>query len=181
MKIYQEAKKIMQKFIVKLTNQDTTLIDDTALECFDVDTAQNGADKLTAQITAKNKIALLEGENACDMCKSWSADGVLIDLSKSEHCAKDVNFARKQIGDKVLGVISRNRRHEAMLISECEPDFVAFKAWQQGVEQTRELVAWYNEMFLIQSAVIPEEEIADVQNFECDIIIISAQKYASIF
>ena len=167
----------MQKFIVKLTNQDATLIDDTALECFVVDTAQKGADKLTAQITAKNKIALLEGENACDMCKSWSADGVLIDLSKSEHCAKDVNFARKQIGDKVLGVISRNRRHEAMLISECEPDFVAFKVWNDGIEQVKEVLSWYTEMFLIQSAAVLAEPISSLNQLDCDIIVCSAQEY----
>ena len=103
--------------------------------------------------------------------KKYDADGVLVDLSKSEHCAKDVNFSRKQIGDKALGIISRNRRHEAMLISECEPDFVAFKAWNQGLEQVCELVSWYNEMFLIQSAVVLEEPIDDLTKFECDIII----------
>lgn len=167
----------MQKFIVKLTNQDATLIDDATLECFVVDSAQKGADKLIAQITAKNKIALLEGEKACELCKSWSADGVLIDLSKSEHCAKDVNFARKQIGDKVLGVISRNRRHEAMLISECEPDFVAFKVWNDGIEQVKELLSWYTEMFLIQSAAVLAEPISPLNQLDCDIIVCSAQEY----
>lgn len=170
----------MHKFIVRLTNEDIALIADPKLECFMVDAKEPQIEKIISEIKKQHKIILISGENACDACKKYTADGVLVDLSKSEHCAKDVNFARQQIGNNVLGIISRNRRHEAMLISECEPDFVVFKVWQQGIEQTRELVAWYNEMFLIQSAVILEEEIPDSQNFECDIIIISAQDYKKL-
>lgn len=167
----------MHKFIVSLTSEDFALIEDAKLECFVVNGAQPRAQELVKAVKNKGKIVLICGETACDICNKYQADGVLIDLSKSEHCAKDVNFARKQIGDKVLGVISRNRRHESMLISECEPDFVVFKAWNQGIEQVKELVSWYNEMFLIQSAVVLQEKIENIADFECDIIIISAAEY----
>ena len=170
----------MHKFIVSLTSEDMTLIESPDIECFLVNTEEKHTRELIETAKRHNKLILVNGENACEVCKKYDADGVLIDLSKSEHCAKDVNFARKQIGDKVLGVISRNRRHESMLMSECEPDFVAFKVWQQGIEQTKELVAWYNEMFLIQSAVVLEEPILNLQNFECDIIIISAAEYKKL-
>ena len=167
----------MQKFVVNLTNKDKALIQNDDLECFVVDAKQSDAENLVREIKQHHKIVLLQGENACEMCQKYGADGVLIDFSKSEHCAKDVNFARKQIGDKVLGTISRNRRHESMLISECEPDFVVFKAWNQGIEQVKELVSWYNEMFLIQSAVILEEPIGEAHNFDCDIVIGTAEDY----
>ena len=170
----------MQKFIVKITSQDKTLIQKADLECFIVDTAQEKTEELIKEIKAKNKIALLQGENAYELCRQYNADGVLIDLSKSEHCAKDVNFARKQIGDKVLGVISRNRRHEAMIISECEPDFVAFKVWNEGIEQVKELLSWYTEMFLIQSAAVLAEPIDNVEQLDCDIVVCSEQKYRNL-
>lgn len=167
----------MHKFIVSLTNEDTALIQSPKLECFVVDTAQSKVKELIEAVKKQDKLVLVVGENACEVCNKYNADGVLVDLSKSEHCAKDVNFARKQIGDKVLGVISRNRRHEAMLISECEPDFVAFKAWNQGIEQVKELVSWYNEMFLIQSAVVLQEKIENPADFDCDIIVLPAEEY----
>ena len=170
----------MHKFIVSLTNEDIALIENPKLECFIVSAEDNHAKKLIEAAKKHDKLILVKGEAACEICNRFDADGVLIDLSKSENCTKEAKYARKQIGNKVLGVISRNRRHEAMLISECEPEFVAFKAWQQGIEQTRELVAWYNEMFLIQSSVILEETISDPQNFKCDILIISATEYKKI-
>ena len=163
----------MHKLIVILENEDLSLIRQPNYECFLADSSLS--DKVLANLSqtvkAQNKIFLISGDNACALCQKYNADGVLIDVSKSEHCVKEVNFARKQIGDKILGVISRNRRHEAMLISECEPDFVAFKVWEQGREQTKELVAWYTEMFLIQSAVIPQEKLNNIEQFDCDIVI----------
>lgn len=59
-----------------------------------------------------------------------------------------------------------------MLVSECEPDFVAFKVWQEGLEQTRELLQWYNELFLIQSAAQIEDNSADISAISADFIII---------
>lgn len=169
----------MQKFIVTLTSEDTTLIQNKALECFAVDSSLPEAEvtNLVSAVKQAGKLVLITGEQACEICTKTGADGALVDLSKSEHCAKDVNFSRKQIGDKILGIISRNRRHEAMLISECEPDFVVFKAWNDGIEQVKEVVSWYNEMFLIQSAVILAEPITPLQQFDCDIIICSAAEY----
>ena len=169
----------MQKFIVNITNEDIALIADNRLECFVADTSlgEDIVSMLHQEVIKNNKIFLIKGEEACSICNKYDCDGVLVDLSASEHCAKDVNFARKQVGNKILGVISRNRRHEAMLISECEPDFVVFKAWEQGIEKVKELVSWYNEMFLIQSSVILEEQVNDIKSFDCDIIIGKASDY----
>lgn len=169
----------MQKFILNLTNEDAALIDEAGLECFIADSSlgEGAIAALTETVRRRGKILLTSGENACELCQKLNLDGVMIDVSTGEHCAKTVNYARRQIGDKVLGVISRNRRHEAMLVSECEPDFVAFKAWRQGIEKTMDLVSWYNEMFLIQSAVVLAEPADDIKAFDCDIVIGNAGDY----
>ena len=95
----------------------------------------------------------------------------MLDLSKSEHIARDYQDLTKNLKRKIVGVVTRNRRHEAMLVSECEPDFVIFKAWQDGIEKIRELTSWYNEMFLIQSALLPQEDV-DYASFETDFVIL---------
>ena len=50
--------------------------------------------------------------------------------------------------------------------SECEPDFVAFKVWADGFNKSKELLEWYADLFLIQSAVMPMDD--------CDISAIPA-------
>ena len=86
----------------------------------------------------------------------------------------EFQFLRNFLGkNAVIGAITRNRRHEAMVISEFEPDFLIFQGWNDGIDQVRELVAWYNELFLIQSAVLCREENVGFQSFDCDIVILS--------
>ena len=168
----------MQKFVVNLSdNGNIPLLKQPDLECFVTDTSLAKLESIVKQVREEDKIILFSGANACEMCCKYDADGVVLDLSKSEHCAKEINFARKQLKDKAIGVISRNRRHEAMIISECEPDFVVFKAWHDGLDKVQELVAWYNEMFLIQSAVILAEEGLAKSKFDCDIVIGLAEDY----
>ena len=60
---------------------------------------------------------------------------------------------RRQLGRRFLGVICRSRRHEAMIVSENEPDFVVFRIWSEGAEKTKALADWYAEFFLLQTTV----------------------------
>lgn len=169
----------MQKFIVILSNEDSGLIDDANIECFAADSSL--PDDVWGEFKAKadvaGKLLLAFGDGALDVYRKWDLDGIVFDASQSEHIAKDVNYIRRQTNGKALGVISRNRRHEAMLISECEPDFVIFQAWNDGLENVRELVSWYNEMFLLQSAVVLRERIENIAGFDCDIVMIPAADY----
>ena len=64
-----------------------------------------------------------------------------------------------------------------MLVSECEPDFVAFKVWRDGIEQTRELLEWYNEFFLIQSAAQIEDDEVNIAKLTADFVIIDDVKF----
>ena len=90
---------------------------------------------------------------------------------------KDFEQETATLKNKFSGIICRNRRHEAMLASECEPDFLVFRAWADGQEKVRELTAWYSEMFLIQSALLPMEENLDFETFQTDFVILDDTKY----
>ena len=63
-----------------------------------------------------------------------------------------------------------------MLVSECEPDFIIFRFWKDGFDANAELLKWYGEFFLIQSAVLPKDEI-DVSNLPADFVILSDTAY----
>ena len=171
----------MQKFIIKVTTEDLKAIEDKLIECFVLDSSmpQDFIKSFALKASIKDKITLIMGEKAPALCNDLNADGVIIDLSKSEKIKKEINDIKKQIPGKILGIITRNRRHEAMLVSEEEPDFVIFKIWKDGFEKVGELVSWYNEFFLIQSAVLCEEEI-NTSTLKADMIILPDVFYKNL-
>ena len=63
-----------------------------------------------------------------------------------------------------------------MLVGECEPDFVVFRAWADGQEKVKELTSWFYQMFLLQSALLPVEDV-DFASFETDFVILDDTKY----
>lgn len=160
----------MQKIILKLTRENLNVLDDERFECFVLaqGLGTNFKKEFASKAAKKGKLTL--GESLAD-CNTFCLDGVVIDLSKSEHIAHDYKELTKDLKRKIVGTITRNRRHEAMLVSECEPDFVVFRAWQDGAEKVKELTSWYNEMFLIQSALLPQEDV-DYAAFETDFVIL---------
>ena len=170
----------MQKFIIRLTEENQKLMENSAIECFLLDSnlSEELNKKLAKQLKSKNKIVLSIGEQAVDLCRHLLLDGVIIDVSQTPHPKTLMEDLRQKLGkDAVIGAITRNRRHEAMIISETEPDFLIFQAWKEGQSQVAELVKWYNELFLIQSAVLLREDDVSFSDFECDIVIISDKEY----
>ena len=168
--IDKKQKKIMQKFILHITTQNFDFIKDNRFECFILahDLSLDFKQKFVQKVKEAGKTVL--GESAQD-CLTYALDGVLIDLTKSDHIAQDYTSATQGLKGKFIGVISRNRRHEAMLISECEPDFIVFKVWTDGKEKLQDLTAWYAELFLIQSAIMPMESL-DYRQFTSDFVIL---------
>ena len=160
----------MQKIILFITSEKFSAIDDSRFECFILQENLSSHFKADFVKRALQKQKLVLTLSVSD-CLAYGADGVLLDFSKSEKIALDYRTYKKDLKDKIIGAICRNRRHEAMLVSECEPDFVTFRAWSAGIEKVRELTSWYNEMFLIQSALLPEENI-DYQSFQTDFVIL---------
>ena len=160
----------MQKFIIHICDENFDFKFLENFECFLL--AQNLDSHFIFEFInlahKKNKLVLTT--SVVD-CLAYSADGVLLDLSKSENIKKDYFKQTQNLKNKFIGVICRNRRHEAMLVSECEPDFVVFRAWADGIQKVKELTDWYSEMFLIQSALLLVEDVP-YQTFKTDFIII---------
>ena len=84
---------------------------------------------------------------------------------------------RRQLGRRFLGVICRSRRHEAMIVSENEPDFVVFRIWNEGTEKTKALADWYAEFFLLQTAVEPMDGSVNFSAWPADMVILSPEDY----
>jgi len=160
----------MQKIILKIETENLKLINDSSLECFILSENLNSHFKQEFAQSAKQKNKIVLGISLSDVL-AYNLDGIILDLSKSEHIKKDYARQIKELKNKFIGIICRPRRHEAMITSECEPDFLIIKAWKDGAEKIRELTSWYNEMFLIQSALYPQEDI-DYSSFKTDFVIL---------
>ncbi len=170
----------MPKFILKIPSVDEKNdINTENVECF-IYNAGLSEDCLLRQIDRareKGKIVLLEGDDAAVLAVRLDADGIVADLSQSQNIKKEMSALRAKIGSRFLGVICRNRRHEAMIVSENEPDFVIFRIWSEGAKKTKELVTWYEEFFLLQMAVEPMDDEMDFSSFPADIVILSPARY----
>lgn len=166
----------MQKFIINITTQNFDLLQDKALECFILpqNLPQGFIQEFAKAAKALDKIVLSDEPKTCNQNH---LDGVIVDFSKSENIATDFRALKQNLQNKFIGIISRNRRHEAMLISECEPDFVIFQAYREGIKNIKELCRWYNEMFLLQSALWIREDGIAIDGHETDFLILDDIKY----
>lgn len=171
----------MQNFIVRITQENTNLINRAELGCFVLPDATEPKFATAFIEKAQNagKLVLAEGENAVAFYQEFGTDGLILDTSKEEKPAKMLKSVQTQTPKAVLGVVCRNRRHEAMLVSECEPDFVIFRFWKDGLEKSKELLDWYAELFLIQNAAQIEEDF-DFSALNADFVILNDVKYLSL-
>ena len=178
--IFKLQTLIMPKFILYINAVSPLSLADSDVECFLLETSlpEEFITQFAARAAGQNKIVLLNGEKSAALSARLKLDGAVIDVSSSENPVRDFEHQRKLCAKgAVVGAISRNRRHEAMLLSECEPDFVIFKIWSAGDEGTRRLVKWYNDLFLIQSAVFCQEDSVNVEGYETDIVILNENLY----
>jgi len=169
----------MQNLIIRSTQKNTSLLTDSTLQCFILDTSlpEEFLEKFTAAAVSGGKLALYSGENAADICERHGGSGFLLDTSKENIKQKDIKKIFVAHPHAVKGLICRNRRHEAMLVSECEPDFIVFKVWKDGFAENKKLLDWYNELFLIQSAAQIEDDLPDLSSLHTDFIILTDSQY----
>ncbi len=151
---------------------------------FNLETMQEDCFVLTAELAQDfclrfieearkfDKIVLFYGEKAINYCIDFEADGVVIDLGADELQEKMANLRKKLGKEKYIGLFTRNRKHESMIVSETEPDFVVFKVWKDGFDKVKDLTDWYNEFFLIQSAAWLMDENIDISALNTDFVII---------
>ncbi|MBR6355328.1 MAG: hypothetical protein IKR92_00595 [Alphaproteobacteria bacterium] len=171
----------MQNFIIRITQENNNLLNRAEIGCFilpDTTTPEFAA-KFIESAQKADKLVLAEGVNALAFYQKYGTDGLILDTSKEANPAKVIKAVQKQAPKAVLGVVSRNRRHEAMLVSECEPDFVIFKFWKDGLDANKELLDWYAELFLIQNAMQIEEDF-DFSALPADFVILDDVKYGEI-
>lgn len=156
----------MQKFIIRVENEEalSAQLDE---ECYALNAAlaEEACREFAAKAAAAGKIVLFYGEEAIKAAKRFGADGVILDLG-TDGLKEKMQAVRKELGKGgVVGLFTRNRRHESMIVSEVEPDFVVFKVWKDGFDGVKELTDWYSDFFLIQSAAwimesgVPAEEL----------------------
>lgn len=171
----------MQNFIIRITQENTKLLENPQIGCFILPTSSSA--KFAADFVAKaqndGKLVLCEGENVADFYQKFNTDGLILNTVKENNPKKLIKQIQKLAPKAILGVVTRNRRHEAMLVSECEPDFVIFKFWKDGFETNAELLNWYAELFLIQNAAQIEEDV-DYSKLNADFIIIDDTKFREL-
>ena len=171
----------MQNFIIRITQENTKLLNDDKIGCFILpDTVSSEfAECFISEAKQKEKLVLAHGDNALQFYQQFNPDGLILNTVKEENPRKFIENIRAQAKKAIIGVISRNRRHEAMLVSEAEPDFIIFQIWKEGLENNVELIDWYNEFFLIQNAAWPKEEV-DYKTVKSDFVILDDTEYFSL-
>lgn len=173
----------MPKFIIKIEDEKAELIQDNDVCCYIIssDLSRNFIAQTAKDASNRNQLVLVAGSSAVELCLELNLDGVVINVSGSEKVETELIDARKKIGrNKTLGVICRNRRHEIMVVGEAEPEFVILNVWNDGKEKVKELIAWYNELFLIQLALEFNDKELDVNEFDADFVILNSQEYKNI-
>ncbi len=170
----------MTNFILNITSaEDDLMISSQEIQCYTLnsDIDFNALKEIVSKLIKNEKIVLLHGNNALELCNKLNVDGIITDLTSSKNIKKDIESIRQKIGRMTLGIICRNRRHEAMIVSENEPDFIIFKVWHDGQDKTVELTKWYNEFFLLQMAIMPQEDNVALDSYLADIMILTPEAY----
>lgn len=163
----------MQKNIVRVDEKDDKILGNMSEECYVLNVAleEEFCRKFVEKAAREERIVLFYGDDAVKTAKRFGADGVVLDLGAEE--VKDKLLAvRKELGKGgIVGLFTRNRRHESMVVSEAEPDFVIFKVWKDGFLQVKELTDWYADFFLIQSAAWVMEDGVPFEELRVDCVI----------
>lgn len=153
----------MPKIILLIENDDDKLRPAANIVCYMV------ADTLSAakinDVRQTGGMVLAFGGKALEICRRYDLDGIVAEPDTSKPLKKQLKPLREALNKKTLGVIIPARRHEAMLAGEIEPEFIAFRA--EGSPHDKDIVSWYNDLFLIPSAwIVPDggapDDIPDV-------------------
>ncbi len=106
------------------------------------------------------------------------SDGLIAEVDSSKPVKVQLRPLREKLGTKkALGAVINPTRHEAMLASETEPEFVAFRLTAENMSHAVDVIKWYNELFLIQSAADLSAGLQDVSGLDLDFVIINSRDY----
>lgn len=166
----------MPKLILKINTQNDPVYSHPDICCYLLNAAL--PESYIKNFDRRGALLLLSGENAAGLCKSFGADGIVADIDSSLPVKKQVAAARTELGNgKIFGAVIEPSRHQAMLVSETEPDFVAFRFGENDAARALSVIRWYNELFLIQSALDMSGGLCEWEPFSPDFLIINSSDY----
>ena len=177
MTFYKRNSEVMPQFILKINSPADTVYDDEKIVCYAADAAL--PDSLLAKLNSGSRMLLLAGPDAAKRCKELNADGILAPLDPSKPVKAQLEKQQAAAGKTAVVVpVIPPRRHEAMLASETEPPFVAFAVTPANREAVFPVLKWYNDLFLIQSAVDLTAGAVELSGLDADFVIINSADYA---
>lgn len=166
----------MPEIILKINHAEDKIYQSDNICCYIADA--NLPQSVVDNIIKTGKMFLLFGAKNAEQVKSMQAAGAVVSLDSSQPIKKQLRPLRENLGaKKVLGAIIEPSRHEAMLASEVEPEFVAFRITAQNQDKARDIIAWYNDLFLIQSAADFSGGVLDISDLDVDFVIINSHDY----
>lgn len=166
----------MPKFILKINQNTDKIYRDDDIACYLLDASLPTA--YLKDFKSDGRPRLLCGTNASKLCRELGFEGVVADISSDKPIKAQIAKIRAELGEhKFLGTVIAPHRHEAMLVSETEPEFVAFRFSAAEKAAAIPVISWYNELFLIQSAVDLRGGLQDLKDTDCDFVIINSHDY----
>lgn len=165
----------MPKFILKINTNDSSLINNDDICCYLVDETSNSL--VQKQAIASDKLVLSIGGNAVADCLEQQLDGVLLSCLTDDKFSKFIKPIQKQLNKKFIGLGCEPTRHAAMVVSEAEPDFVAFEITPENQAEAIEVLGWYGELFLVQSAFFYFPKMDEKLLSLTDFIILNTAEY----
>lgn len=163
----------MQKIIQRFEQIDDEILqgDDVCCRLIPADLVE----QLLPKLADDGCLKLVSGENAVSICNKHNLDGVIVGVNAGKPVKKQIDVIKKTLGKKYIGVACSANRHEAMLCSECEPDFLIFEANLTKKSEILSIVPWYNELFLIQCALDIQDLCDEYMALDTDFIIVNAK------
>ena len=160
----------MPQIILKINSSADKIYDSDKICCYLIN-PDVPLDKIAEATAIGKPVLMFNTTNAI-------ADGCVVDVDSSLPIKTQIRPIREKIGNKkILGTIIEPSRHEAMLASETEPEFVAFRVTRENLIAAHDVIDWYNELFLIQSAADLSIESVDAKELNVDFVIINSQDY----
>lgn len=128
-----------------------------------------------SEIINTGKMVLAFGAKALEMCQKYNLDGVVKEPDVSKPLKIQLKELRECLKKKTLGVIIPAHRHEAMLAGEIEPEFIIFRPTDPA--RDKEILSWYNDLFLIPSAWFATEGSSSEEFSDVDFVVIGAKNF----
>ena len=162
----------MPQIILAINNPDDEVVNSNDISCYLI--SDNLSEQKIKKVLSFGKMVLVKGENAIDVCNKYNLDGVVKKVDTSKPIKIQLKYLREKLRKKTLGVIIPARRHEAMLAGEVEPEFIAF--YSDNQLKDKDIISWYNDLFLIPSAWIVDDNLEKANLMEVDFMIIDSKK-----